>query len=508
MQFEVGQKAGDYEFLEVVESGATGVTYRVRNSLADRLELLKVLPRDLQEDPERVERFLREAKIHARLHHPNIAAFYNATHVDDQLVMTSELVEGTSLAQRIATDSLSLAQAAKYFEQALAALSYAHQEGVVHRDLTPARLMITPNDGVKVTGFGLAKKPADPTLTQPGIVMGSMHYMSPEQVKGSSELDRRSDIYSLGVVLYEAVTGRKPFDAKSDFEVFMAHVNQEPPPPSSVRAGIPPEVDQIVRTAMAKQPADRFQTAEDFRGSLGKLQGVLAGPSAGSASRNQQGEPRSETAPAGGNPTSWHAGPADRDADSAARPAGAGAYPETPPAATGEAAARQTEISASRQTPTFQPRFDRSPETAPRTDPATPFADPAARGNDLFSRGFAPESAGEYRPDSAAPRPETHGEFGRPATSPAQPLHDKWPDEDVAEAPRGVPLLLRSTEELPGSQGSADASSPQRRRQPAPAPLDDQTFAGWTTKDVLAVGALTFVIVAAVFFAMLTFLNR
>jgi serine/threonine protein kinase len=335
-----------------------------------------------------------------------------------------------------------------------------------------------------------------------------MHYMSPEQVKGSSELDRRSDIYSLGVVLYEAVTGRKPFDAKSDFEVFMAHVNQEPPPPSSVRAGIPPEVDQIIRTAMAKQPSDRVQTAEEFRGSLGKLQGVLSDPSvASSAPKNLNGEPQRETAAPSVNPAPSSAVPADADAFPAAPLAKPDAYREAPPDPMRESEEWQTEISSSRQTPAFQPRFDRS-ETAPRTEPAIPSSERA--GNDLFSRGVAPESAGERRrADSEAWRAETRGEFGRPAPSaPAQSFDDTWPDEEAAEGPKDVPLLLRSTDELPGAQGHPDASSPQRRRQPASAPPGDQTFAGWTTKDVLAVGALTFVIVAAVFFAMLTFLNR
>jgi serine/threonine-protein kinase len=192
--------------------------------------------------------------------------------------MTSELVEGASLEQRIGSGALPVEQAAKYFEQALSALSYAHREGVVHRDIKPGHLIITPDDSVKITGFGLAKKATDPQLTQPGIVMGSVHYMSPEQVKGSTELDRRSDIYSLGVVLYEAVTGQKPFDSKSQFEVFLAHVNQEPAPPSSVHAGISPALDQIILTAMAKLPASRFQTAEEFRDSLGKLHGVLRDP--------------------------------------------------------------------------------------------------------------------------------------------------------------------------------------------------------------------------------------
>jgi serine/threonine-protein kinase len=562
MRFQVGQKVGDYEFLAVVEATPTGITYRVHNLLADRHELLKVLPPDLQDDQERVDRFLREAKIHARLHHPNIAAFYNATRVDGQLVMTSELVEGTSLEQRIGSGSLPVEQAAKYFEQALSALSYAHREGVIHRDIKPAHLIITPDDSVKITGFGLAKKPADPQLTQPGIVMGSVHYMSPEQVKGSVEVDRRSDIYSLGVVLYEAVTGKKPFDSKSQFEVFLAHVNQEPERPSSVRAGIPPAIDQIILTAMAKQPAERFQTAEEFRDSLGKLRGALTTPAVKPATAAPYLEtlgavPQQEPAP---RETAVLQEPILR---SASQPA-AMAEPSLPlhPQEIAEFSPTARAIPAERPDLALPRAPQESAEPLPEPPPDRPaqrawewpragenFAASGGGPADLADEGGMPDQTqpGEqpfpdrWEPPHALPQSAPEPASGGPSFWAAQSAlpdeesgsaagssgvetgwreeraetpsefsasaADAWPEPESGEARKEVPLLLRPTGDT-GAHRYSPHVSPRDPEASAGSWFGEQTFAGWTSKDLLAVGALTFVIVAAVFFALLTFLNR
>ena len=264
MRFEIGQRVGDYEIIDVLDSSSNGAAYKVRNILAQRFEMLRILPENMQENREKVDRFLREMKVHARLAHPNIVAFYNASQIEGQLVMTTELVEGLTLAELVAEGPIPLARAVDCICQALSALSYAHSRGIVHREITPSNMIVTPDGTVKLTGFGLAKAAGDPQLTQVGVMMGSLEYMSPEQVKGMTTLDARSDIYSVGVVLYELATGKLPFECKSQFDILLAHVNQTPNPPSELQPSLLPELDRIILRALAKEPSDRFQSAKEF----------------------------------------------------------------------------------------------------------------------------------------------------------------------------------------------------------------------------------------------------
>lgn len=265
MSIQPGQKVGDYEVLDLLESTKEGVAYRVRNAILQRFEVLRILPKTLQDDQDAVTRFLREAQVHARMSHPNIVTFYHATELNGQLIMTTELVEGTTLAARREVGPLPVGEAVRFLSQVLSALDYAHRLGIVHRDVTPYNVILAPDGSVKLTGFGLAKAAQDNQLTQPGTVMGSLNYISPEQIKGSAKLDGRTDIYSAGVVLYEALTGQRPFHRKSQFELMLAHMNDLPQAPTSINPEVPAEISEIVLTAMAKEPAARFQTAEEFR---------------------------------------------------------------------------------------------------------------------------------------------------------------------------------------------------------------------------------------------------
>ncbi len=268
---QIGQRAGGYEFLGLRGSSRIGTAYRVRNLTADRVEILRVLDKELQEDREQADRFLREIKVHARLLHGNIVSFYTATEIDNQLVMTSEFFDGTVLQRWLEAGPIPLKEAIACMSQVLAALDYAHEHAVVHREVSPANILLSVNGTAKLTGFGLAKSSADPLLTRPGTVMGWLEYMSPEQVKGTAELDARSDIYSAGAVLYEMVTGKVPFICNSEFDLMMAHVNRLPVPPISVNPDLPQELNQIILTALAKDPSQRFQTAGQFREVLNRV---------------------------------------------------------------------------------------------------------------------------------------------------------------------------------------------------------------------------------------------
>ena len=264
----LGQEAGGYKFLSIQGSSRIGTAYRVLNVVADRIEILRVLQR-ANEDREQTNRFLREIKVHARLSHPNLVAFYGAAEINEQLVTTSEYFEGASLQRWLGKRALPISEAVAWMSQVLAGLEYAHTHGVVHREVSSANILISAEGKVKLTGFGLAKSATDAELTQAGTVMGWLEYMSPEQGMAAA-VDARSDIYSAGAVLYEMVTGRVPFAGKSELDLIRAHVSKAPVPPKDINPLVSQELNQTILTALAKRPSERFQTAGQFRDALGQ----------------------------------------------------------------------------------------------------------------------------------------------------------------------------------------------------------------------------------------------
>src|ERR1700694_5588462 len=272
MGFEIGKTVAGYEVVEVLGGSKIGMAYKVRNVFAQRFEVLKILPKGIQDDDEQVARFLREIKVHARLVHPNIVTFYNAREIEGQLVMTTEFVPGITVAERLEVGPIAWRDALAYTSEALGALEYAHASGVIHRGLTASNLVITTSGTIRLSGFGLAKAASDPQLTAVGTVIGALRYISPEQVRGVA-LDTRCDIYSLGVVLYEMLTGKLPFESKGQFEIMLAHVNAVPKHPSDVNPEVPREVGDVVLKAMVKEPDQRFQTALEFRGAIERILG-------------------------------------------------------------------------------------------------------------------------------------------------------------------------------------------------------------------------------------------
>ena len=278
MSFEVGTRIGDYEIVSILGAGGMGKVFKVRNVISDRIEAMKVLLPDLEHEPELADRFMREIKVQASLQHPNIATLHTALRVDNQLLMLMELVEGVTLDQRLHQGPIPLANGVDYISQVLSALGYAHEHGVIHRDIKPANMMLTANGTVKLMDFGIAKAAADRRLTMTGTTMGSLYYMSPEQIKGMATTDARSDLYSVGVSLYEITTGKKPFDGDSQFAIMAAHLEKTPVPPITLDNKLPQGLNDVILMAIAKEPDQRFQTAKAFAGALGSVRQSLGMP--------------------------------------------------------------------------------------------------------------------------------------------------------------------------------------------------------------------------------------
>jgi serine/threonine protein kinase len=264
MPIEIGDVLGDYQVTGLLGRGGMGKVFRVRSLLTDREEAMKVVLPDLDDNPALADRFLREIKLHASLQHPNIAALHAALRIENRLVMILELVEGASLEERLRHGPLPVPEAAGYIAQVLAALSFAHDRRIIHRDIKPANILIAAGGVVKLTDFGIAHFTGAARLTGAGLALGTLAYMSPEQIR-SGEIDGRSDIYSLGLTFYEMVAGHPAFAADTAEALMNAQLNLMPPEPAMA----PPAIGGAIMRAIAKQPERRFQTAAEFAAALG-----------------------------------------------------------------------------------------------------------------------------------------------------------------------------------------------------------------------------------------------
>ncbi|MEZ5366650.1 MAG: serine/threonine-protein kinase [Bryobacterales bacterium] len=266
MSFRIGDKVGDYRIVGVVGSGGAGKVFRVEHSVTGRIEAMKVLLEGRSDETDGAgERFLKEIKLQASLDHPNIAAVHNAFWANDELVMIMELVAGLSLDRIIAEGRMPMGKVLRYAVQSLIALEYAHSRGITHRDIKPENIMVTPEGVLKLMDFGLAKDRNDNRNAEAGIVVGSLYYISPEQARGLESVDHRTDVYSFGSVLYEMTTGERPFQHGSSFDLLRAAVHENPEPPSELAPDIPPALETVILRAMSKDPAERFQSAREFR---------------------------------------------------------------------------------------------------------------------------------------------------------------------------------------------------------------------------------------------------
>jgi serine/threonine protein kinase len=270
----IGREIGNFRILEKLGEGGMGVVYKGIDTGLDREVAIKVLTPELANNPELVERFRTEAKAQATLNHTNIATLYAFLQVEGQCLIVMEYLDGRTFEELLMKHGkFPPKDAVSLIRQALMGLGFAHRRGIVHRDVKPSNLMLTDSGIVKVMDFGIAKLTTAQSKTRTGMRMGTLPYMSPEQIR-SQPVDARSDIYSLGITLYQLLTALLPFRSDSDYELMRQHISEPPPPPTSLSADVPKGIEQCVMKALAKDPAMRFQSAEKFGAALEYPNGV------------------------------------------------------------------------------------------------------------------------------------------------------------------------------------------------------------------------------------------
>ncbi|HYA26261.1 MAG TPA: serine/threonine-protein kinase, partial [Terriglobales bacterium] len=287
MALTPGEKLGPYEIQSSLGAGGMGEVYRARDSRLKRDVAVKVLPKALSSDPDRLRRFEQEALATAALNHPNILAVFDIGDNQGSPYVVSELLEGETLRDRLRTGPIPVRKALEYALQVAHGLAAAHEKGIIHRDLKPENLFLTKDGRVKILDFGLAKlTQSEPGAhaslatvshgTEAGVVLGTAGYMSPEQVRGQS-LDARSDIFSFGAILYEMLSGKRAFHGATPADTMSSILKEEPADLSATNRNISPALERIVHHCLEKNPEARFHSASDIAFDLEHLSGISAG---------------------------------------------------------------------------------------------------------------------------------------------------------------------------------------------------------------------------------------
>src|ERR671938_819203 len=266
---------GRYRIIRKLGAGGMANVSLAEDQELGRRVALKVLNERHANDDSFIERFRREAKNAAGLSHPNIVSIYDRGEAEGTYYIAMEFLDGRSLKELIISRGPTpIRIAIDYTRQILAAIGFAHRNGIVHRDIKPHNVLVSPEGRLKVTDFGIARSGAS-QMTEVGSIIGTAQYLSPEQARGSA-VDQRSDLYSVGIVLYEMLTGKVPFTGDTPLEIAMKHLSEVPVPPSEIRSEVPEDLDLIVVRSLAKDPADRYSSAEEMDADLGRVARGLA----------------------------------------------------------------------------------------------------------------------------------------------------------------------------------------------------------------------------------------